>query len=224
MVKILRKMSHKEFFKVNEEVAQTSPMMTHYYSSNPFERWLWQLKKRHIKRLLEGLLIKNIIDLGCGDGGLIELIPPKVHYTGIDISPTQIHNAKKRIEQIGKNNSRVIRADITALKDIKDDSFDSALVCDVVEHLLSPNKLFTEVKRIIKRNGYIIFSIPNEILLEVTRALLLRFPLRSPDHIYAIYPTDIRQNFPSILKQVFLPIRFSSHFSLIQIFLVKNVK
>lgn len=224
MVKILQKMSRKEFFRINEKVAQASPMSTHYHSSNPFERCLWKLKKQHIKKLLRELVIKNIIDFGCGDGGLIELIPPKVHYTGVDISPTQIHSAKKRIKEISKNNSRILQGDITELKDIKDDSFDAALVCDVVEHVLSPDKLFTEIKRVIKKDGYIIFSIPNEFLLELTRALLFRFPLRSPDHIYAVFPTDIKKNFPSILKRVFLPIRFSSHLSLINIFLVKNIK
>ena len=39
----------KEFFKINELVAKTSPMRSHYNSTNLVERWLWSQKKRVIK-------------------------------------------------------------------------------------------------------------------------------------------------------------------------------
>lgn len=223
MVKKLKKIDFEEFYKTNEYVAKTSPMRTHYHSSNPAEKWLWQQKKKEIKKIVENIPIKNIIDLGCGDCGMLELIPKNIDYQGVDISPTQIAYAKKIIKKDGRKNANVLIEDILNLK-TKDSSYDCALLCDVIEHVLDPQKLFKEVKKIVKKDGYIILSIPNEVMWETIRALLLRFPLRSPDHINSIQPKDIKSNFKKIEKQISIPLSFSSQFSLIHIFVIKNVK
>lgn len=223
MIQKLVNINFKEFYRINERVARNSPMQTHYYSANPFERWLWQQKKLTIRNLLKKSKIKKVVDLGCGDGGLIDMVNKKVSYVGIDISPTQIKYAEDRIKKLKREKAIVRVDDILNLK-IKDDSFDAALICDVVEHVLHPEKLFKETRRLVKNNGYIIFSFPNERLLQITRALLLRFPLRSPDHINAVYPNDIRQKFPEIFYEKYIPISFSSTLSLIGIIAIRNVK
>lgn len=223
MVKKLKKINFEEFYKTNEYVAKTSPMRTHYHSSNPAEKWLWKQKKKEIKKIIGSISVKNIIDLGCGDCGILELIPENIDYQGIDISPTQIEYAKKVIKKDGRRNANVAIGDILDLK-IKDNSFESALLCDVIEHVLDPQKLFYEVKRIVKKNGYIILSIPNEFMWEAIRAILLRFPLRSPDHINSVQPKDIENNFKKIEQQIFIPLSFSSQFSLIHVFVIRNVK
>lgn len=222
-MKILKKTTFDEFYKVNEDVANTSPMRTHYDSPNPLERTLWANKKEKIKHIIQDLSIKTIIDVGCGDGRLIDIIPKQVSYTGIDISPTQIKEAKGYIKKNGRKQANFIIGDVTNMP-FHENTFDVALACDIVEHVLSPNELFKELRRVVKKNGAIIFGIPNEDLWQLARFLLLKYPLRSPDHINAIYPQDIKQAFPKILKKKFLPISFSSRLSLIHIFLVKNEK
>lgn len=224
MAKILKKTTFEEFYSVNEYVAKTSPMRTHYESFNPIEKWLWQQKKQVIKKILNKLNIKNIIDFGCGDGGLLEIINRNINYLGVDISPIQVGYVQELIRKTQRKNSQIITADILNLKQLKDSTYDAALVCDVVEHVLSVRNLFKEIKRIVKKDGYIIFSIPNEILLQSTRAILLKFPLRSPDHLNSISTSDIKQNFPKILNEFYIPINFSFKLSLIGILLVQNDK
>ncbi|QQG40863.1 MAG: class I SAM-dependent methyltransferase [Candidatus Levyibacteriota bacterium] len=221
-MKIIKRTSFDEFYLANEDVAKTSPMRTHYDSPNPLERTLWTNKKKIIKKILAPLPITNILDAGCGDGRLIDEIDKQVAYTGIDISPTQITEAKKYIKKIKRKNVTLIKGDVTKMP-FKANAFDAALACDIVEHVLSPQTLFKELKRVVKKNGYIIFGIPNEDLWEFARLLQLKFPLHSPDHIHAIYPSDIEQVFPVIEKKISLPIPFSSRLSLINVFLVKNV-
>jgi len=223
MIKLLKKITFKEFYENNEKVAKTSPMRTHYQSSNPLEKLLWKQKKKIISGLIKNLPIKNIIDIGCGDGCLLDLIDENINYKGIDISPTQINYANEHIKKLKRKNALIDKGDVLNL-DIKDNSFDAALVCDVVEHVLYPEKLFMQIKRVVKNNGYIVFCIPNEPLWQLARAVLLRFPLRSPDHIYAIYPKDIENYFQEVEKKVSLPIRFSQKLSLIHVLLVRNVK
>lgn len=223
MVKILKKISYEEFYKTNEYVVHSSPMSSHYNSPNPIERWVWRQKKEFIKKNIANLPIKNLIDFGCGDEGILDTIKSNIHYTGIDISPTQIKFAKNKVEKIKRKNVKLYVDDVLNLN-IKDNSFDAAMACDIVEHVLSVKKIFEQLKRIVKKDGYIIISIPNETLWEIARAILLKFPLRSPDHLSAIFPNDIYEHFPKILKEKHIPIGFSSRLSLINIFLIKNVK
>lgn len=223
MIKILKKQTFEEFYKVNEEVAKTSPMRCHYHSHNPLERWLWERKKKNIAKILEDLPLSTLIDLGCGDAGLLDEVPGSVEYTGVDISPTQVKYARDYVEKRARKHAKVFQGDILHLH-FPDNSFDAALACDVVEHVLSPKLFFQEAKRIVKKGGFLIFSIPNEFLWEGARLALLRFPLRSPDHINAIAPSDIKRIFPVILQEQYLPIPFSARLSLIHIFVVKNVK
>ncbi len=222
MVKKLLDTNFEKFYKVNEYVAQTSPMRTHYHSSNPAERWLWNQKKKHIENIFKKLLIKNVVDLGCGDVEMLDVIPKKIDYTGIDISPTQIAYARKKIKKIGRKNTKVKIGDVLN-SDFKSNTFDAALLCDIVEHVLDPERLFNETKKLVKKNGHIIISIPNEFMWKTIRAMLCRYPLRSPDHIHSIKPIDIKSFFKTE-SQISLPLPFSSQFSLINIFYIKNVK
>lgn len=222
-MKILKKTAFDDFYSINEYIAKTSPMRTHYDSPNPLEKTLWGMKKKQIKTLLSVLPIRSIIDVGCGDGRLIDAIPSHVNYTGIDISPTQIEEARKYIEQKKQNKVSLVLGDVMKIP-FSTNSFDVALACDIVEHVLYPVALFKELRRVVKKDGYIIFGIPNEDLWELARLVFFKFPLRSPDHIHAIYPEDIEQAFPHILKKIFLPVPFSSKLSLIQVFLAKNAK
>lgn len=222
MVKLLKKTTFKDFYSVNEFVARTTPMRVHYLSSNFIERWLWSKKKQVIKYYLDNLKIKRIVDIGCGDTMLIDLVNPKIDYTGVDISPTQVRYARKKIKKIGRKNAKVYKDDVLALKSLGNNKFDAALACDVAEHVLDPNKLFKKLKDATKKGGHIIICIPNEPLWQLARLFLFRFPLRSPDHLYSISAKDIEENFPNVVEKDFIPIKFSSKLSLIRVFLIKN--
>jgi ubiquinone/menaquinone biosynthesis C-methylase UbiE len=219
-MKILEKRDRKKFEEINEMVAKTSPMRTHYHSHNILERSIWGRKEKVIKSLLSNLNFKTVIDLGCGDGELFDHVPNGCIYTGIDISPTQLDHFRKAIKS-RKNKPNLIRGDILNLP-FKNNSFDLAFACDVLEHVIDPIKAFKEIKRVVKKNGYVIFSIPNEFLLELARLVTFRFPLRSPDHINAIEARDVYKYFPKILYHYGIPFKFFNEINLINVLLVKN--
>ena len=220
-MKLLEKRSKKRFHEINEWVAKFSPMRTHYHSNSFLERNIWGKKKQVVKKMLDSIKYESVIDTGCGDGGLFSLIKKNSKYIGVDISPTQLKAFKNSLDSTS-NMPVLIEADVNNLP-LKDKSFDVAIACDVLEHVIDPLVVIQEIKRVVKKGGHIIIGIPNENLLELVRLITLRFPLRSPDHIYAIYPSDIKKHFPNIIKKVGVPFNlFLSDLNLLNIFLVKN--
>lgn len=61
----------------------------------------------------------RVLDLGCGPGTAVDMFPPDVHYTGIDISAAYIEAAKAAHSSTGRH--EFILADVTT------DSFSPAM-------------------------------------------------------------------------------------------------
>jgi ubiquinone/menaquinone biosynthesis C-methylase UbiE len=207
-MKQLHKTTFKDFYTTNELVAQTSPMRTHYHSHNPIERWIWQRKLDSMRRMTMTIPHSNVLDIGCGDGGLLETVNPKSHYTGVDISPTQLEYFRKNLPVIHETHPgkiTLVQHDVTSLP-FPSRSFDLVLVCDILEHVLDPKKVVGEIKRVLKTDGHALFSIPNEPMWQMVRVLSLRWPPRSPDHLYFITPDVVTDEFSRVIKETFLPL------------------
>ena len=196
-----------KFYEVNEFVAQSTPMRTHYQSRNPLERWIWHGKLEVMKKMLRRIDYKKVLDIGCGDGGLLETLSPKSNYTGIDISPTQLAYFKSVLPQLRKQHPGKISLKLGDAKNLpfQTSTFDLVLACDVLEHVLEPQTTLHEIKRVLKPGGVALFSIPNEPVWQLLRLLTGRWPPRSPDHINYIESGDVMNTFPYVVAIKFLP-------------------
>lgn len=98
--------------------------------------------------------IKNVLDIGCGDGILMDLLKKKgINVEGVDISSEAIMICKRK----GHN---VALIDIARDKlPFTNKSFDLIFLLDVLEHLYNPEDFLKEIIRISR--GYIILSVPN---------------------------------------------------------------
>ena len=115
----------------------------------------------------------KILDVGCGDGVLGgKLIETKnCVVTGIDMSQEAIRKARL-------NKLEALIGDIEKPLDFADESFDYAILCNVLEHLVDPLATLKESLR-VSREGVII-SVPNFAVFPARVELALgRFP-RTP--------------------------------------------
>ena len=97
-----------------------------------------------VKNIPEG---SRVLDLGCGDGTLLELLEKekKVQATGIDISGSDLNKA------LAKGLS-VLQADIDkGLQDYNDDSFDYVLLSYTLQELQKPALVVNEMLRVGKQ-------------------------------------------------------------------------
>ncbi len=100
---------------------------------------------------------QKILSVGCGTG-LLEAEAKKKGNSvyGLDISIDNVRKASKILDG-------VFLCDLEKIKRLpfKTETFDVIILGDVVEHLLEPRKMLRMIKPLLKREGYIIASIPN---------------------------------------------------------------
>ncbi len=97
------------------------------------------------------------LDIGCGTGEIMEeLNSYGVTTRGIDFSKEaiQLCQSKKLLAQQGDLDSGI---------EFNKDMFDLIWAGDVLEHVFDPIFLLKEIRRVLKKDGYLFFSIPNDL-------------------------------------------------------------
>ncbi|MEK7120966.1 MAG: class I SAM-dependent methyltransferase [Patescibacteria group bacterium] len=103
----------------------------------------------------------DIIDLGCLDSGIVDLVKNRkdTTYTGIDIAELAIHTQK--IKYKNYENVSFFPADLYETP-FQDEAFDYVVLGEVIEHLDEPQKAITEAMRILRKDGTLALSTPLE--------------------------------------------------------------
>ena len=96
---------------------------------------------------------KTIIEIGCGTGILAhELKKQGKDILGTDISDYALKKAQKK-------GIKTLCCDLDSPLTLKDNTFDCAISCQILQHIFKPSALIKEMTRISKK--YVIINIPN---------------------------------------------------------------
>lgn len=119
----------------------------------------WLLKKRRdiIHRLVKKYYSKGaVLDIGCGNSLWNKDNIPMV---GLDICEAMLkYNSNKT------TGSFFIQSDISAGLPIKSDSVNTVVITEVLEHIQPYVSLIEEIKRVLKKGGIVIASVPYDKL------------------------------------------------------------
>lgn len=146
-------MNQKELIKIWNQVPKD------YYEkeiAKNFLKRLWHtLKVNTFKRLTSNLKPQTILDNGCASGRManeVSKIFPKANITAIDVYKKAIDFGKKNYPHIKFRQADAHKLPFNA------NSFDLIINYEVIEHLVDPEKALKEMKRVMKKNGFVIVA------------------------------------------------------------------
>lgn len=137
---------------------------------NAQRRTRYALKKL-FNEIIQAPLRGNILDLGCGDGALVRVLNEldEVHAQGLDIN----HGVNFEADPLPYANN----------------VFDITLMYSVIEHLHNPGNILTELKRILKKSGYLIIITSN---FDPAQFLICDWKFYDdPTHVHPYNPTSL---------------------------------
>ena len=128
-----------------------------------------QENKINIKgKLLSGIIYpeffpiesnETVLNVGCGNG--VQAVIYKDNYkemVGVDISEERLNKLKKVIELYDIKNLKVIQANVENIPLYK--SFDKVIAVDIIEHVVHPDLLVSEIHRLLKNSGKLLITFP----------------------------------------------------------------
>ena len=130
-----------------------------YFNAYVFARYKIELELIiRISKTKTPKIIK-ILDIGCGDGALFYLFnqeynTKKFELYGVDSSVIALKVAKEKNPDVHFETSDVYNLPFS------DKTFDLIISSDVIEHLLYPEKMLTEMKRVGKLGSHVLIGTP----------------------------------------------------------------
>lgn len=125
-----------------------------------FQRIWHKSRFREVKSVTESA--NNVLDVGCADGVFTNIIAKSTNankIVGVDVVKTSILWAKKH----WRNNHKMkfMVGDAHDLK-FNSNSFDAVYCLEALEHVVDPNRVLAEFKRVMKKGGFGVFLVPSD--------------------------------------------------------------
>ena len=120
---------------------------------NQKEHWWFQARKNIIDQIISSINLKkknNILDFGAGSGVNIDMLRK---YGLVDI-----HEQNKYARAAIKKEKKI--KNLYSTLRIKKKFYDLILLADVIEHVEQPKKLLKNLKKFLKKDGYILITVP----------------------------------------------------------------
>ncbi|TSC52359.1 MAG: Methyltransferase type 11 [Parcubacteria group bacterium LiPW_39] len=101
----------------------------------------------------------NVLNVGCGDGVQAIVYGGKFKkMVGVDINQERLKVAQQLATHYGFDNFQTICAN--AEKIPLEEKFDKIMAIDAVEHVVNPDRLISEVYRLLKDEGRLLITFP----------------------------------------------------------------
>jgi len=108
----------------------------------------------------------NILEIGVGPGRISrEVAEMDVNFFGIDISKKMVNECRKNIKKL--KSVKIFQHDASKKLPFKDETFDVVYSIRVLKYVDNFDEVLSEINRTLKRNGILIFSIPNKNSLNI---------------------------------------------------------
>jgi len=161
----------EKFREWNETMLMKYDPDSFHHHSNPFVRFTENKRVKAIFKLMRVSQQDRILEIGCGAGNILEKASSGKLF-GVDISPFILTKAKQKLNK----KAYLFQADAQTLP-CKMQIFTWIICSEVLEHLLDPLAALNEAERILKDQGAAIVSVPNELMINRIKSILIHLGL-----------------------------------------------
>lgn len=121
----------------------------------------------------------DILDVGAGEGHFFDSLKQKINnfnYYAIEVDKNIYPTLEKRGKVYG------------SLKDLKNQKFDLVILSHIIEHISKPREFLFEIKKLLKKDGYIFIEVPNrdDLHKKVLEPHLIVFEKKSLESLIGI--------------------------------------
>lgn len=157
---------------LNDRLAREHPI-NDYYARSPLPIRLIEQKRLDIIREMAGESAGlDLAEVGSGGGHVLRMFP-KARLTAIDVSDVFLDTARKNLDGY---DARFIKGEIDKL-DLPDAMFDRVICTEVLEHTWEPGAILATIRRLLRRGGVAVITVPNDPLIDGLKAVVRKTPV-----------------------------------------------
>jgi 2-polyprenyl-3-methyl-5-hydroxy-6-metoxy-1,4-benzoquinol methylase len=128
----------------------------------------------------------RVLDVGCRYGSLTRTYVSDNEVVGVDVD-------REALEQAAALGIEPVWADAAEELPFEDESFDVVVLGELLEHLPMPERTVFEARRVLRKGGRLVGSVPNAYRLKSRlRFLLGGAPDPDPTHLHLFAPGELR--------------------------------
>jgi 2-polyprenyl-3-methyl-5-hydroxy-6-metoxy-1,4-benzoquinol methylase len=185
-----------DFENWNEVMAERYDPDHYHHHPNLIVRTIEGWRTRKVLRYLNVKAGERVVDLGCGAGNMLEMLPKDSERWGVDLSTFLLDKASKRLgvpwkdpnsgEKTDSNQAvHLIRGNLQCLpSQIKAEGlFDKALCSEVIEHLPDPELALSQACTLLRPGATFVISVPDERRIDQIKGALKKIRL-----LHRIFP------------------------------------
>jgi ubiquinone/menaquinone biosynthesis C-methylase UbiE len=150
----------EHFADWNEQmIRKYDPDVFHHHPKG-IVRWVETRRTAAVLRSIAAKPEHSILDVGCGTGTMLSRLPGNQRI-GIDLSRFMVNRARERLG----SSVQVLLGDAEELP-FPTASFDRVIASSLFSHVLHPDRVAAELKRVLKPGGRIVVSVSDEDQIE----------------------------------------------------------
>lgn len=141
-----------------------------YYTRSSFIiRWIERCRLNIIRNFVAAAPGGRLLEVGCGGGHVLQMFR-ELDLTGVDVSGEMIRKAHRNLKGY---RVELLKGELETLG-LPAGAYDKIICTEVLEHVVDPTSILEHIHRLLKPNGRVVITFPNDHLINGLKRTLHR--------------------------------------------------
>jgi 2-polyprenyl-3-methyl-5-hydroxy-6-metoxy-1,4-benzoquinol methylase len=157
---------------LNDRFAREHPIDDYYAEAALPVRMIQWRRLAIIRQMVGESAGLDLCEVGAGGGHVLRMFP-QARLTAFDVSGVFLENARRNLAGY---DARFVKGEVDKL-DLPANSYDRIICTEVLEHTLDPEAILATMARLLRPDGVVVITVPNDPLILRLKGVLRRTPL-----------------------------------------------